>query len=234
MTLRDRWEENAEDWLRWARTPGHDVYDRFHARRFLELLPPAGRLTVDVGAGEGRLGRDLVARGHRVAAVDASPTLARACRIHAAPLPAVLADAGALPLPNGCADLVVAFMSFQDVDELHPAMLEVARVLAAGGRFCMAIVHPVNSAGAFEGEEAAAPFVIRGSYLAPFLYHDDIERNGLHMSFHSAHRPLETYSRALEASGLVVEAIREVGADGPDDRWCRIPMFLHLLARRLG
>ncbi len=57
VSLREQWEANAERWLRWARTPGHDSYDQFHGRAFLELLPPPKRLTVDLGSGEGRLRR---------------------------------------------------------------------------------------------------------------------------------------------------------------------------------
>jgi hypothetical protein len=52
------------------------------------------------------------------------------------------------------------------------------------------------------------------------------------MTFHSAHRPLDAYSRALERSGFLIEAIREVTVDDPEDRWKRIPLFLHLRARR--
>lgn len=234
MSLRDAWEVNAAAWLRWARTPGHDTYDQFHGRRFLELVPPPGRLTVDLGAGEGRLGRDLAALGHRIVAVDASPTLARASASHGRPLPAIVADAAATPLQCGCADLVVAFMSLQDVDDLTSAVREAARVLSVGGQLCLAIVHPLNSAGRFEGErdDAGAPFVIRGSYLDTFRYHDDVDRDGLAMSFHSQHRPLQTYSLALENAGLVIESIREVTVSETDDRWARIPLFLHVRARR--
>jgi hypothetical protein len=33
--------------------------------------------------------------------------------------------------------------------------------------------------------------------------------SGIRLTFHSEHRPLEAYSRALEDSGLLIEAIRE-------------------------
>src|SRR6266516_7187462 len=75
VSLDDFWERQAESWVRWAREPGHDSYWRFHRDRFLELLPPPGRLTVDVGGGEGRLARDLKAHGHTVLAIDRSPTM---------------------------------------------------------------------------------------------------------------------------------------------------------------
>lgn len=230
MSLRGAWEENAESWIAWARAPG-DSYWQFHGRRFLELLPEPGRLTLDVGTGEGRLARDLVARGHRVVGLDASSTLARAAATAAPSLPVVQADAAALPLATGCADLVVAFMVLHDVDRLTEAVAEVARVLGSRGTLCAAIVHPLNSAGRFRGDGPEVPFVVEGSYLKPFRYHDDEVHGGLSMTFHSAHRPLEAYSRALEAAGLVVERLREVTVEDPADRWSRIPLFLDLRAR---
>ena len=85
----------------------------------------------------------------------------------------------------------------------------MGRVLVAAGAACIAVVHPLNSAGKFENESTDSSFVIGKSYLDEFGYSDDIARDGLRMVFHSRHRPLEAYSRALETSGFVIEAIRE-------------------------
>jgi len=233
--MRRAWDDNAGDWVRWARAPGHDSYWRFHGAPFLELLPPPGRLTVDIGCGGGRLGRDLLARGHTVIGIDGSPRMARACVTYpGSPQPAVAGDAARLPVRSACAELVVAFMSLQDIDDLESAVAETARILVPGGRLCLAIVHPLNSARTFEGDrdDRNAPFVIRGAYLDCFRYTDEIERDGLPMTFHSEHRPLEAYSRALERSGFVTEALRQVTVDDPDDRWSRLPLFLDLRARR--
>jgi hypothetical protein len=35
---------------------------------------------------------------------------------------------------------------------------------------------------------------------------------GIQLAFHSEHRPIEAYSRALETAGLLIEAIRETRA----------------------
>ena len=235
MSLRRAWEANAADWARWARAPGHDSYWRFHRRRFLELLPAPGGLTLDLGCGEGRVARDLRARGHRVIGVDGSPTLALAAT-HEQPQPVVVADAARLPLPDDTADLVVAFMSLHDVDHLDAAVLEVGRVLRPGGRLCAAIVHPVSSAGSFEGrdDDRDAPFVIRGSYVDEHHYSQVEERDGLRMTFHSAHRPLEAYSRGAGTGRPGGRGIREVPEDDQSDRWSRVPLFLHLRARAAG
>jgi 2-polyprenyl-3-methyl-5-hydroxy-6-metoxy-1,4-benzoquinol methylase len=74
------WEDHAAEWLAWARAPGHDSYWQFHRDQFLEIVPPPGRLTVDLGCGEGRLSGDLSRLGHRVVGIDASPTLVAAAR----------------------------------------------------------------------------------------------------------------------------------------------------------
>jgi len=67
-----------------------------------------------------------------------------------------LADAASLPLDDQSADLVIAFMSLQDVDAMPAAIKEVARILIPGGRFCLAIVHPINSSGRFDATTADA------------------------------------------------------------------------------
>jgi SAM-dependent methyltransferase len=240
MSLRDGWEANANAWIDWARAPGHDSYWRYHRDQFLRIVPAPGHLTIDIGCGEGRFTRHLKSSGHSVIGIDASPSLVAAARASDASMSVLRGDAAALPLADSCADLAVAFMSLHDIDPMPGAVGEVARVLKPGGRFCVAIVHPINSAGKFEGDAANPPFVIAGDYLKSFSYADTVEREGRSMTFHSRHRSFESYFGALEAAGFVIEALRE--PEIPDDalvsersrRWQRIPLFLHWRARRLS
>jgi SAM-dependent methyltransferase len=237
-SLRALWDQQAAAFATWVRTPGHDSYDRFHRDQFLPFLPPPGRRTLDVGCGEGRVARDLIARGHVVECVDGSATMVGLARASMPGVPIHHADAAALPFPDGHADLVVMFMSLQDVDDYRGAIGEAARVLDSSGRLAIAIVHPINSAGRFESEAEDSPFVITESYLDARRTVDEVERNGLSMTFHSEHRTLEAYSRALEEHGFLIEALRETRV--PDAaarsararRWQRVPLFLHLRARR--
>jgi ubiquinone/menaquinone biosynthesis C-methylase UbiE len=186
--LREAWEEHAAAFIAWAREPGHDSYWRFHRDAFLPLVPAPGRRTLDLGCGEGRLSRDLKALGHDVVGIDASPTMLAAAREADPAIQTRLADAAALPFADGAFDCVVAFMSLQDVDEFEAALRETARVLEPGGRLCLAIVHPINSAGRFESDDPASRYVIEGSYLDRFRYADAIERDDLEMTFVSDHR----------------------------------------------
>jgi SAM-dependent methyltransferase len=238
MDLRERWEAHATEWIAWARAAGHDSYWRFHRDLFLQIVPPPGRRTVDIGCGEGRLTRHLKQLGHDVVGIDASPSLVAAARELDPSIDIRVADAVAVPLGDASADIAIAFMSLHDIDAMPAAVREIARVLQPGGRLCLAIVHPVNSAGRFETTDADAPFVIKGNYLNASTYADTVERDGLSMTFHSRHRPIQDYFMALEEAGLLVEALREPAV--PDHavhsdrgrRWQRLPLFLHLRARR--
>jgi SAM-dependent methyltransferase len=227
--MRRGWEAEARNWAEFARTAGRDVaHEEINLPALLRLLPEPAGLTLDLGCGEGRTGRVLQSRGYRVAGVDAAPTMVRLAAGHEVPEPAVLADAAALPFRDGVFGLVVAYTSLHDMDRMPEAVAEAARVLDHGGRLVMAIPHPVNSAGSFQTRDADAPFTIAGSYLDPGPADSVIDRGEVRLTFHSEHRPLESYSRALESAGLLIEAIREPRA--PDGRWQRIPLSLQLRA----
>jgi SAM-dependent methyltransferase len=237
--MRQGWEAEARNWASFARTPGLDhSHQEVNWPAFLSLLPAPGRRTLDLACGEGRLGRQLAALGHRVVGIDASPTMVRLAVSHLEPERAVLADAAEMPFRDGEFDLVVAYMCLHDIDGMAEAVHEAARVLEPSGRLCLAIPHPVNTAGDFAGRDPAAPFVISGSYLdehaAPWVR----DKDGFRLTFHSEHRPLESYARALEAAGLLTEAIREVRvperAAPSDRRWRRIPLFFQLRAVKPG
>jgi ubiquinone/menaquinone biosynthesis C-methylase UbiE len=144
LTFNEDWEREALNWIAWARTPGHDEYWDY-SPLFFELVPAAGRATLDLGCGEGRVTRDLVAHGHTVASVDASPTLLQAAREADPTGTYVLADAAALPFADASFDLVVAYNSLMDLGDMPGAVREAARVLQCGGRFCVCVTHPRRS-----------------------------------------------------------------------------------------
>lgn len=150
------------------------------------------------------------------------------------PVPAVVADAVNLPLPDAAADCAVAFMSLHDIDDVVPAIAEIARILAVGGELVMAIVHPLNSAGSFDRDAAGPkpPYLIRDAYTEARHYTTTRTRDGRSMTYHGIHRPLHVYTEALADAGLVMERLREQTTDDPDDKWSRIPLFLHIVASR--
>jgi SAM-dependent methyltransferase len=231
------WEWQARDWARWARTPGHDSYWVFRDPFFDAIVPAPGRLTLEVGCGEGRVARDLAQRGHMVVALDASPTLV-AMAAGADPAGCYLvADAANLPFPDGAFDTVVAYNSLMDVADMPAAVQEASRVLEPGGHLCACVTHPTADAGKFQSKEPDAPFVISGSYLGRHRFGDTFERDGLEITFSGWRYSLEEYARALEDAGLVIERLREPAAPTSAlasrpgyERWQRLPNFLHLRA----
>jgi SAM-dependent methyltransferase len=235
------WEDRAQQWLAWARTPEFDGYWGYRDA-FFALVPPPGRRTLEIGCGEGRVSRDLTARGHRVTALDASPTLLDAARERDSAAEYVLAAAEALPFPDASFDLAVIYNVLMDVADMPAAVAEAARVLTPGGCLCACVTHPFADAGRWaDVDDPDSPFLVEGSYLEARRFDLPMERGGLTMRFDGMAYPLEDYARAVEAGGLVIEALREPPATGtlghrPEGeswrRWRRIPNFLMWRARR--
>jgi SAM-dependent methyltransferase len=231
MSMKEFWDAQAEDWGRFTRTAGHDVFhEGFNFPAFLDLVPEPGEATLDVGCGEGRVGAELTRRGHRVIGVDSSPRMVELASQHHE---AFVADAAGLPFEDGSFDLVVAYMSLMNFDDPEGALREVGRVLRPGGRLCAALIHPIDVAGQFEGDD----FVIRGSYFEPEETKFLSERDGIRVTFRDRGIPFERISLALEGAGLLWEAIREptpppdfVAAHPKTARRLRIPLLLHFQA----
>jgi SAM-dependent methyltransferase len=216
VDLRSAWQGRADAWVRWARSPELDNdFWLVHLRCFLDLLPAPGRLTVDVGCGEGRLTRALDAAGYRVVGADTASALVKAALTHPRSAPAVVADGTRLPFPDRSADLVIAFMCLHDFDDMPAAVAEAARILTPGGRFAVALHHPFVTAR------------FTGAYLAEQRYTLTVQRDDASMTYEGAHRPLSAYSNALAAAGLTIETIREPARDHAGQS---AALFLDLLA----
>lgn len=220
--MSDGWESKAENWIAWARTPGHDAYWDYRDA-FFALLPNDGaRRALEIGCGEGRVSRDLAKRGHRVTGLDASPTLVRAAAAADAANTYVQGPAEALPFDDASFDLVVAYNSLMDVEDMPRTIAEAARVLAPGGHLTACVTHPIADAGRFHDDV----FVIADDYLTPGDFHLEAEKHGLTITFDGRTYPLHSYTRALEDAGFAIEAMREPAGPEDDPRWTRIPAFL--------
>ncbi|HEY0558645.1 MAG TPA: methyltransferase domain-containing protein [Frankiaceae bacterium] len=102
------------------------------AARGAQLPPPRrpGALLLDVACGGGLLGPH-VPSGYRYLGVDLLPSAVAVARAHG--MTAVLGDARALPLPDACADVVVAGELLEHVPDPAAVVAEACRVLAPGG-----------------------------------------------------------------------------------------------------
>ena len=235
-SLSEEWEGQAQAWVRWTRTPGHDHhFERYNWPEFLKLLPAPGRATLDLGCGEGRVGVVLNELGHRVTGVDSAPSLRDLAAGTGAYRDVISGDAASLPFADQSFDLIVAFMSLQDMDDAPAAVVEAARVLTPGGRFVAAFVHPFASAHL--GREATH----QRSYFEVQRTLDEVERDGISFSFHQIHRPLHGWLKLFFDAGFVIEDTREprpseqdAAADPELAKTRARPAFLHLRARLAG
>lgn len=95
----------------------------------------SGARVVDLGAGTGKLTRQLAARGARPVALEPLQAMARTCLVTTG-IPTARARAEALPLAAGSVDLLVVAQAFHWFDAPR-ALAEAARVLAPGGTFAL-------------------------------------------------------------------------------------------------
>jgi ubiquinone/menaquinone biosynthesis C-methylase UbiE len=231
MESEGEWEPDAEAWIRWARTPDFDAYWYYRDSFFDLIVPPPGRRTLEIGCGEGRVARDLAARGHRVSAADTAHTLLRAARQDDPVGAYVLANSAALPFPDRHFDIAVAYNALQVVDDMASTVCEAGRVLERGGYLCICVAHPVTDRGRFTGDAADAPFTMRQPYFESRRVEDTVQRDGLTMTFRGWTYTLEHYALALEQAGLRIETIREPPPIGATyERWREVPLFLLLRA----
>lgn len=97
------------------------------------LLPPGAPRVLDLGAGTGKLTRQIHARGLPVTAVDPSGGMLAKLREVLPDVPAHLGSAEDIPLPDGSVDAVLVAQAWHWVDPERAAP-EIARVLSPGGR----------------------------------------------------------------------------------------------------
>lgn len=113
----------------------------YYAARFLAASGISRGLCLDAGAGPGLLGLAVAEASRcRVVLADRSPAMLRAAQEEIAArglsgrATVLGADVSALPLADGCVDLVVSRGSVMFWDDLPRSFGEIRRVLASGGR----------------------------------------------------------------------------------------------------
>jgi 2-polyprenyl-6-hydroxyphenyl methylase/3-demethylubiquinone-9 3-methyltransferase len=98
------------------------------------LIPAAerpGAVLVDLGCGAGLLAPHLEGKGYKHIGVDLSIESLRLAAAHG--VLAVRGDVRAVPLPDGCADVVAAGEILEHVADLPGAVAEACRLLRPGG-----------------------------------------------------------------------------------------------------
>lgn len=121
-----------------------DVMNHYDLERRLEVVfdellggvDLRGRLVLDAGCGTGEFSRVARARGARVVSVDIGPRLLSVARGKGIEQVAA-ADVARLPFADGTFDVVLSSECIEHTPSPRASMLELARVLRAGGRLAV-------------------------------------------------------------------------------------------------
>ena len=214
MTPAGEWEPDAENWVRWARKPGHDAYWYYRDGFFDELVPCrlAGRSKSDAAKGVCVATSSLavIARSGSIPPRGCSGPRRRPRREVRMSSPVEHRFHSPMPAFISC----VAYNSLQVVDDLESTMDEIGRTLVHGGALCACVAHPVTDLGQSVRVEESRRVAVRADYFVSRRVDDPVEVDGMHMTFRGWTYNLEHYSKALERAGLHLVSIREPLPDG--------------------
>jgi SAM-dependent methyltransferase len=207
-----QWEEHAGWWIDGFTEGADPEYTE-------QILPLAARelagarRILDVGCGEGQVSR-LAARlvgVERVVGVDPTWNQISVAASRGGATGFARSAAEQLPFSDSSFDAVVACLVLEHVAAVDTALAEVGRVLAANGRFCFFLNHPLlqtPGSGWIDDRVLDPPeqYWRIGPYLPEAATVEEVEP-GVHIRFF--HRPLSRYVNALAAHGLLVERMEE-------------------------
>ena len=216
----------ADDWIAWAREPGHDAFWVFQDA-FSGFVGPGTSEVADIGCGEGRVSRMLGELGYRPTAIDPVPAMVQAAQKEGSATADCVASATSLPFDDNRFGMALLYNCLMDIDDVDVALAEARRVTTPGGRVLISLVHPSADLQAALGEtEDDGP-----NYFQPRPFSVIADENGLKMHFAGWARPLSWYTDALRRAGLRINRIAEPQA--PNDparrrgeRWTHLPLFL--------
>lgn len=133
------YEELADEWWR---PQGQFAMLHWIAKARAALIPPAtrpGAILVDLGCGAGLLAPHVAGLGYRHVGVDLVTRSLGLARDHG--LSPVRGDVNAVPLADGCADVVSAGEILEHVADPVAVVGEAARVLRPGGTLVLDTVN---------------------------------------------------------------------------------------------
>jgi SAM-dependent methyltransferase len=233
------WERHAR-WWQDGFTDGADAEYEDQIMPLARECLAGARRVLDVGTGEGQLARLAVKEGADLV-VGVDPTIAqlRVARERAGGVYYARANADALPFPDASFDAVMVCLVFEHITDHVPAIAEIGRVLAPGGRFAFFLNHPLLQA---PNSGWVIDHILEEQYwrIGPYLVEDvTMEELAPGVILPFVHRPLSQYVNAMAAHGLLIERMEE---PMPPERFLErapeyrdastIPRLLLLVARR--
>jgi SAM-dependent methyltransferase len=205
------WEQQAAWWQEGFTAGADPEYEEQILPLAAEELAGA-RTVLDVGCGEGQVGRLATAGGAaRVIGVDPTWNQLVVAQERDGGVRYARAGADALPFPDRTFDAVVACLVFEHIRAVDTAIAEVGRVLRAGGRFCFFLNHPLlQTPGSGWIDDQVLDPPEQYWRIGPYLVEDEaIEQVEAGVFIPFVHRPLSRYVNAMIGAGLLIERMEE-------------------------
>ena len=204
------WEESASAWIDTLGREGDP------ARRFVldpailervDLYGKVGKF-LDVGCGEGRFCRLLKAKGWETVGIDPSPSLVGQAQRLQPDGDFRVAGAEQLPFDDAEFDLVVAYMSLLDIQDVSAAIGEIERVLRPGGYLLIANLTSFSTAA------NPNPWKTLADGTQGWVIDNYMDERSDWIGWGSLrvlnwHRPLSTYMSLLLSAGLQLRHFEE-------------------------
>lgn len=132
----------AETYAHWRASTSGSLTERVETKVIFDLAEPLeGKRVLDIGTGDGTYAIEAASRGAVVTALDTDPHMLAAARARAAErrISVLLRQGRAqhLPFDDGSFDVVLAVTVLCFVPDAERAVIEMARVLAPGGRLVL-------------------------------------------------------------------------------------------------
>ena len=206
----DLWEANA-GWWQQGFTDGADAEYEEQILPWIAAELVGARRVLDVGCGEGQVGRLAVGLAGVDVVAGVDPTWAQVAEAgrRGEGVSYSRASADALPFMSGSFDAVVACLVFEHIVDVDAALYEVARVLCAGGRFLFLLNHPLLQT---PGSGWIDDTILDEQYwrIGPYLVEDNsLEEVEKDVWIPFIHRPLSRYVNAMSACGLLITRFDE-------------------------
>lgn len=228
--MNNGWNDSAEAWITslgergdWGRE--HILDPAMLARIRLGSFKNA----LDVGCGEGRFCRIL--KEHNIHAIGIDPTkplLDAAVRLDSDG-DYQLAEAGNLPFGDNSFDLVVSYLSLIDIPDFRQAIIEMARVLTAGGTLLVANLTSMSTAGASTGWISDSEGQLLHWPIDRYESEYPMQSEWAGIRVVNWHRPLSAYISAYLQAGLRLtffdEPMPQSGEMEKQERYRRMPWF---------